>query len=61
MFCTGCGKANDRVPQRYCRKCHARIQREWRKKQTKLMRELKAEVRRLREDIRLLLKQGERK
>lgn len=44
MFCSGCGKENDRAPQRYCYKCHARTQREWRKKKVKQIKNLKARI-----------------
>ena len=30
-LCGKCGESNDRLPQRYCRLCHAAYTREWRK------------------------------
>ena len=31
MNCSGCESVRDRAPQRYCKSCHARYMREWRK------------------------------
>ncbi|MDB5550823.1 MAG: hypothetical protein JWL86_807 [Rhizobium sp.] len=30
-LCSKCDQTNDRAPQRYCARCHAGYQRDWRK------------------------------
>ena len=52
MTCSKCDRKNDRVPQRYCSRCHAIYMRRWRKAQrTFHMKLLKLAIRHFPETV----------